>query len=99
MTKKRKQKFLDAFPAARQIIVDETVTATVGLGQPVEVRTVSALVHLAILNSRRGKAVADILSRAKAMAATSIPTQAPRSEKLVGLPSGGVSYDDVCECG
>jgi hypothetical protein len=47
----------------------------------VEVHTVSALVHLAILNSRRAKAVAGILNRAKATAASLIETQAPRSNE------------------
>lgn len=77
MSKKRTQKFLEAFPAAKPEAVAKPVTATAGLGQLVEVRTVSALVHLTILNARRARAVADILRRAKQL---STETQAPRSE-------------------
>lgn len=57
-------KFLSAFPAAPST-ANRTVIAAAGLGQPVEVRTVSALVHLTILNARRAQAVANILSRAR----------------------------------
>lgn len=65
---------------ARQQIVDETVIAAVGRGRPVEVRTVGALVHVVILNSRRALAVASILNRAR-KAALSAETQAPRSDE------------------
>jgi hypothetical protein len=59
-----KEKFLSAFPAAPNT-VNKTVIAAAGLGPLVEVRTVSALVHLTILNARRAQAVANILSRAR----------------------------------
>ena len=63
---------------ARQVIVGETVIAAVGRGRPVEVHTVSALVHLTILHARRAQAVATILRRANAQLTR---TQEPRSSE------------------
>lgn len=81
MSKKdRVQKFARAFPAVELEPVKPTVIAAVGRGRPVVVRTVSALVHLQILSSRRAEAVASILRRAQ-KAALSAETQAPRSEE------------------
>lgn len=78
MRKDQARKFLKAFPAAPDT-ASKTVTATAGIGPSVEVRTVSALVHLTILNARRAKAVADILRRAKAGTLTQKPE--PRSNE------------------
>jgi hypothetical protein len=74
--KDQARKFLKAFPVAEPDTASRTAIVRVGTGPFVEVRTVSALVHLTILNARRGKAVADILNRAKQL---STQTQAPRS--------------------
>lgn len=72
-----KKKFLSAFPAA-PVTESRTVIAAAGIGRPVEVRTVSALVHLQILNSRRALAVASILRRVQAARSVQIPV--PRSD-------------------
>jgi hypothetical protein len=49
--------------AERQLIVDEIVTATAGLGLQGVARTVSGHVRLTILHARRARAVAALQSR------------------------------------
>ncbi len=51
---------------AKQKIVDEPVTVTVGRGRPVGVHTVSAVVHLTIMHARRAQLVAGMRRLAEA---------------------------------
>jgi hypothetical protein len=78
VSKRSKEETQPAKPATGAL----PVTAAVGLGRPVEVHTVSALVHLTILRARRAQAVATILRRANARLT---PTPAPRSDAEVDV--------------